>query len=206
MMKEKREEERFADFPQNNLKMRIIKREWGFIFVYNLALALLLMGNMILFPAIIILNLVIFFKKWMLLSVLFMSSCFLLSIYFFGFSNYIFGVLLFLNFIFYIRITFHINQDNFLRTQYGYPYFNELLTSQEEDLLDKKENRKYEEEPLLINNNFDYKVGMEIVQKPKEEYICFNDKKIIIDEMKKNITHVETNDSKKLPELIDLME
>ena len=36
-------------------------------------------------------------------------------------------------------------------------------------MLDKKENRKYEEEPLLINNNFDYKVGMEIVQKPKEE-------------------------------------
>lgn len=186
--------------------MRIIKREWGFIFVYNLALALLLVGNMIICPAIIILNLFIFFKKWMLLSVLFMSSCFLLSIYFFGFSNYIFGVLFFLNFIFYIRITFHINQDNFLRTQYGYPYFNELLTSQEEDLLDKKENRKYEEEPLLINNNFDYKVAMEIVKKPQEENIYFNDEKIIIDEIKKNINHTENNDLNELPMLIDLME
>jgi len=206
MIREKREDERFADFPQNNLKMRIIKREWGFIFVYNLALALLLVGNMIICPAIIILNLFIFFKKWMLLSVLFMSSCFLLSIYFFGFSNYIFGVLFFLNFIFYIRITFHINQDNFLRTQYGYPYFNELLTSQEEDLLDKKENRKYEEEPLLINNNFDYKVAMEIVKKPQEENIYFNDEKIIIDEIKKNINHTENNDLNELPMLIDLME
>jgi len=135
-----------------------------------------------------------------------MSSCFLLSIYFFGFSNYIFGVLFFLNFIFYIRITFHINQDNFLRTQYGYPYFNELLTSQEEDLLDKKENRKYEEEPLLINNNFDYKVAMEIVKKPQEENIYFNDEKIIIDEIKKNINHTENNDLNELPMLIDLME
>lgn len=73
-------------------------------------------------------------------------------------------------------------------------------------MLDKKENRKYEEEPLLINNNFDYKVAMEIVKKPQEENIYFNDEKIIIDEIKKNINHTENNDLNELPMLIDLME
>lgn len=210
-----RDEERFKDFAKNHATMKFIEKNIGSIFVFNIITFLGIFAQ--------------FFTSQFLLFVpfVFLHAAFALySLYKRSVRNiFISNALCFISIVGVLQTSIvtpivAINillgfaavlliKEETMKDLYGYPYFNENLTKQNEILNEQVQQRKYVDEPLDIPKNFDTKAEMDELKLNISSDEIESISKLKIDDRKKNVrVNLESFKDEKtfLPLVSDMLE
>lgn len=211
-----KDEERFKDFAKNHSTMKFIEKNIGSIFVFNIITFLGIFAQFFTTEFLLFVPFVFLHAAFALYALykrcvrnIFISNalCFISIISILQTS--IVTPIVAVNILLGFAAVLLIKKEETMKELYGYPYFNENLTKQNEILNEQVQQRKYIDEPLAIPKNFDTKAEMDEVKLNISSEQLSSISNLKIDDKKKNVrVNLESFKDEKtfLPLVSDMLE
>ena len=211
-----KDEERFKDFAKNHTTMKFIEKSIGLIFMFNIitflgVFAQFFTSEFLLFVPFVFLHaafaLYALYKKNIRNVLISNALCFISIVGVLQTS--IVTPIVAINILLGFAAVLLIKKEETMRELYGYPYFNENLTKQNEILNEQVQQRKYIDKPLAIPKNFDTKAEMDEVKLNISSEQLSSISNLKIDDKKKNVrVNLESFKDEKtfLPLVSDMLE